>query len=36
MSEGDTYINSTLAGEDEYDVVEWIAEQSWSNQRYDI
>ena len=36
MSEGDTYINSALDGKDGYDVVEWIAEQSWSNQRYDV
>jgi predicted acyl esterase len=34
MSEGDTYINSTLDGKDGYDLTEWIAEQSWSNQRY--
>jgi hypothetical protein len=35
MSEGDIYINSTLDGKYGYDVVEWIAEQLWSNQRYD-
>ena len=33
MSEGDTYINSTLDGKDGYDIVEWVAEQSWSNGR---
>jgi predicted acyl esterase len=34
MSEGDTYINSTLDGKDGYDIIEWIAEQSWSNKRH--
>ncbi|KAF4627834.1 hypothetical protein G7Y89_g10319 [Cudoniella acicularis] len=33
MSEGDTYINSTLDGKDGYDIVEWIAEQEWSNKK---
>ncbi|KAL2832205.1 hydrolase CocE/NonD family protein [Aspergillus pseudoustus] len=33
MSEGDTYINSTLDGKDGYDIVEWVAQQHWSNQR---
>ncbi|KAF1812563.1 hydrolase CocE/NonD family protein [Eremomyces bilateralis CBS 781.70] len=33
MSEGDVYINSTLDGKDGYDIVEWIAEQPWSNKR---
>jgi predicted acyl esterase len=36
MSEEDTYINSALDGKDGYNVVEWRAEQSWSNQRYDV
>ncbi|OBT64187.1 hypothetical protein VE03_06879 [Pseudogymnoascus sp. 23342-1-I1] len=33
MSEGDTYVNSTLDGKDGYDIVEFIAQLSWSNQR---
>jgi predicted acyl esterase len=33
MSEGDTYINSTMDGKDGYDIVEWVAQEPWSNQR---
>ncbi|KAL1900677.1 hypothetical protein Sste5346_002402 [Sporothrix stenoceras] len=33
MSEGDTYTNCTLDGKDAYDIVEWVAAQSWSNKR---
>ncbi|KAE9378577.1 hydrolase CocE/NonD family protein [Stipitochalara longipes BDJ] len=33
MSEGDTYINSTLDGRDGYDLIEWIAGRPWSNKR---
>lgn len=33
MSEGDTYVNCTLDGKDGFDIVEWVAEQAWSNKR---
>ncbi|KAH8691270.1 hydrolase CocE/NonD family protein [Talaromyces proteolyticus] len=32
MSEGDSYINSTIDGKDGYDLVEWVAQQLWSNK----
>ena len=30
-SEGDSRINSDQEGRDGYDLIEWIAEQEWSN-----
>ena len=36
MSEGNTYVNCTRDGRDGYDLVEWIAAQSWSNERYSM
>lgn len=31
MSEGDAHLNCTLDGQDGYDLVEWLAAQSWCN-----
>lgn len=31
MSEGDTHLNCTLDGQDGYDLVGWLAAQSWCN-----
>jgi X-Pro dipeptidyl-peptidase (S15 family) len=33
-SEGNLVINCTLDGQDGYDLIEWIAQQSWSNGKY--
>jgi hypothetical protein len=34
ISEGDTYINSTIDGRDGYDLIEWIATLPWISKRF--
>ena len=34
MSEGDMMMNNKQEGRDGYDLVEWVAQQEWSNQRW--